>query len=276
MKILISICLFLCFKVEAAKIKIATLEWPPYTCENCPGGGITTKILRDQFKANGIKAEFEFFPWARASKLVEKGDFDALWPCWPDEVKSLKLEESSVIFTSPISFVGLSKNISRIKKMSDLADYRLGSVTGYGYNEEFRALLNGAKKGNQIVVNDQMNIEKLMAGRVDYIAIDLVNFRYIMHTKMAKTRSSMEAIPFIKHELPLIFGIHKKDKKLFDRMFGDKNYKNIMNQKIAEELKIIFSTPPKNAETSNFLLKPFLSFRDDFLTGERGTGELIK
>lgn len=276
MKILITICLFLCFKVEASKIKIATLEWPPYTCENCPGGGITTKILRDQFKANGIEAEFEFFPWARASKLVEKGDFDALWPCWPDEVESLKLQKSSVIFTSPITFVGLKEKISQIKKMNDLLNYRLGSVTGYGYNEEFRALLNGAKKGNQAVVNDQMNIEKLMAGRVDFIAIDLVNFRYILHSKMPKMIDTMESISFIKYELPLIFGIHKKDKNLFNRMFGDKNYKNIMNQKIAEELKIIFSTPPKNTETSNFLLKPFLSSRDDFLTSEGGTGELIK
>lgn len=273
---LIFLCLFFSGTIKASKIKIATLEWAPYTCENCPGGGITTKILRDYFKSHGIVAEFTFFPWARAAKVVEKGEFDTLWPCWPDEVKSLKLVESDVIFTSPISFVGYADKIEKIKKMDDLLQYRLGSVFGYGYNTDMRRILKETKKGNQEVVSDQMNIEKLVAGRVDYIAIDLINMRYILHSKMPKEKNNLVAVPFINYELPLIFGIHKKDQQRFHKLFGDKNFKNSMNKKIEEELKTIFLTPPKNSEHEKSIFKNYLSSRNNFLTGESGTGQFVE
>lgn len=272
-RLIISSCLILVFSqsIIAKTIKIATLEWPPYTCEKCEGGGITTKILRQHFKKHGIEATFTFFPWARASKLVVNGSFDALWPCWPKEVEELKLFQSKQIFSSPMSFVGHKDNVNKVKKLQDLENYNLGSVVGYGYNNDFKIVFKNSKKGVQEVLNDQMNIEKLIARRVDFIAIDLINLRYLLHTALPQEINNYQPIQFAIYEMPLVFGIHQKDKYNFDKIFSEKKFRKSMNKKIEEELKNIFITPPKKSENENLILRNYLTLRDDVLTREGRT-----
>lgn len=233
------------------KLKIATLEWPPYTCESCEGGGITTRFLKDFFEKHGYIVEFHFLPWARAIQETSSGEYDAVWPCWPNEVKEMKLQPSDTIFTSTLGFVGKKNVADKVKKFDDLNNYFLGAVVGYGYDAEYMALLNKKIKPTQKVVNDELNIEKLIAGRVDVIAIDHINFRYIMFKKYPQKKFEIEVMSIGKRELPLIFGINQNKLMQFEKLFKGKNFSKEFNKKIEEELNKIFTYLPQSIYSEN-------------------------
>src|ERR1043166_9694946 len=50
----------------AADVKLATLDWPPYTSPTLPQNGMVSKILAQAAQESGYSLGFGFFPWVRA------------------------------------------------------------------------------------------------------------------------------------------------------------------------------------------------------------------
>src|SRR3990167_6079785 len=58
--------------VAAAEIiRLASLEWPPYTGAQLPDGGESTATLKAAFAAAGYQLEVDFLPWERALALAK-------------------------------------------------------------------------------------------------------------------------------------------------------------------------------------------------------------
>lgn len=53
---------------KAADVKLATLDWPPYTSPTLPEKGMVSKILQDVARQAGHHLDFGFFPWVRAMR----------------------------------------------------------------------------------------------------------------------------------------------------------------------------------------------------------------
>lgn len=225
---------------KATKLKIATLEWPPYACEKCPEGGATLKILKKYFKDSNIEVDFKFFPWARAVKMAQRGEVNAVWPCWPSDAKQYSLEMSPMTFSSPIAFVGKKLKVQSVKKINDLASSRLGAVVGYGYPDSVMDILNLAGKGVQLVVSDQINIEKLFANRIDFLVIDLINYKYLRGKHFSNIKIETEVVENSIVDLPFVFGSDKKNAKLFLDLFSDSSLKKRFGSELEVELKYYF------------------------------------
>jgi len=50
-------------------VRLATLEWAPYTSESARHDGATTEVVRRAFEAMGYQLEVVFYPWERAIKM---------------------------------------------------------------------------------------------------------------------------------------------------------------------------------------------------------------
>ena len=62
------------------KIKITTLDWPPYIAENICRQGWVQQFTVAIFSSQGYEVTSTFYPWARTVKNAEKGDADILYP----------------------------------------------------------------------------------------------------------------------------------------------------------------------------------------------------
>lgn len=49
-------------------IRLTSLEWPPYSGKYLPEGGISIKIAKEAFLAEGYTLHVDFYPWARTVK----------------------------------------------------------------------------------------------------------------------------------------------------------------------------------------------------------------
>lgn len=64
---------------ERARVVVATLDFPPYVSTALPENGVAWEIAREAFAQRGIDAELRIYPWARALRLAEQGEVDALY-----------------------------------------------------------------------------------------------------------------------------------------------------------------------------------------------------
>ena len=54
----------------AEPVRLTTLEWPPYTSQSLPDGGLTGHIVKRAFAEVGLEVTFDFYPWQRAVRLA--------------------------------------------------------------------------------------------------------------------------------------------------------------------------------------------------------------
>jgi polar amino acid transport system substrate-binding protein len=154
-------------------MRLATLEWPPYTGLLLPQDGLSTRITSVLAKAAGYRLLSAAFPW---SETVEKGEkdpsYDGYFPVYYSSQR-----EKNCYLSQPIgsSFLGLatlkSAPINWIQ-LSELTAYRLGVVEGYANGAEFDAAVKDKSQPVEAVASDALNVRKLLDGKVRGIVID--------------------------------------------------------------------------------------------------------
>lgn len=102
---------FLLNSADAKEIwKIATLEWPPFTCSQCPDQGAGSYALKQVLASQGVAVEFHFFPWSRALKMAKSNEFVGYYPGWP-EVLKMGLFHHLQYLNPPLDFSFQSQNL---------------------------------------------------------------------------------------------------------------------------------------------------------------------
>lgn len=160
------------------KVKLASAEYEPYIGENLPNHGYVHELVTEAFKRAGYEAEIKFFPLVRAKYFAKIGDLDGLVPAYDQE--SLK---ENFIFSLPFpgNNIGLLKKKSLkidyrtdprenpVKALQGLQKYEFGIVRG----TDATPVIDDARfLSKHFVAKDIQNIDKLAAGRVDFVVID--------------------------------------------------------------------------------------------------------
>ncbi|EFP96606.1 transporter substrate-binding domain-containing protein [Vibrio caribbeanicus] len=155
---------------HAKTVKLANGEWAPYCSDKLKHGGFITHIVREAFEAEGYTVEFDYLPWKRGFEQAKAGNYDAslVWSK-NDERQQFFLYSDPVITLSTALFQQKAKPISWSSK-SDLANYKIGGVTGYAYGIE--DLEKTGKVKVQRIASPENNYKKLSAGRLDIVLED--------------------------------------------------------------------------------------------------------
>ncbi|WP_354623611.1 transporter substrate-binding domain-containing protein [Psychromonas sp. MME2] len=159
----------------ADEITIVADQWYPYNGdEKSPGYGI--EIAKHIFQAAGHKIIYKIMPWNRAIKKTREGKFNAI-------IGAMKEEAPDFIF--PEEEFGISEEMFFAKKGStwryngikSLQGINIGLIKDYSYGnelEDFFADNPDKTQYAQVTKPLEMNIKKLLYGRVDVIIEDPV------------------------------------------------------------------------------------------------------
>lgn len=192
----------------AEKWKIATLEWPPYTCLRCPDQGAGIKATREALKSVGIEVEFEFLPWVRAINEGGHPEYVGYFPAWPEEVKA-EFKAGPALFTSPLGFIFQKDLKIDLKHISDLKGRIISGVSGYGYTDEFLKLAKENFFKWSLAYSDAQNIKSVANKRVEGAIIDKINAKYFFRNDFANESKVLVISDFVLANKNLLISLNK-------------------------------------------------------------------
>ncbi|UJJ30209.1 substrate-binding periplasmic protein [Halopseudomonas maritima] len=174
--------------------ELNTLEWPPYTSEALPAQGQVPSLLRGALAQQNIPLKIRFLPWNRAIKTaISEPETLGYFPEY--RAPDLPCEYSDSLGTSRLGLAHRSSEPLNWQQLSDLARYRIGVVSGYRNTPAFdQAVADGALQVEE-ATSDQLNLLKLLYGRLDLVVIDQAVMQYWLDTS-EELSSSAEQLAF--------------------------------------------------------------------------------
>lgn len=170
----------------ADTIKIASLEWPPYSGAGLPELGTSIASIRAAFAAAGHETVVEILPWERAVRAgTEEAGYAGYGPEYYDASLDAEAGGSRCLFSKPYSTgpLGLVEAVAKPVSWATLADLgklTIGTVSGYLNTPEFdKAVADKAIKAEE-APDDATNIRKVAAGRIDAAVIDAKVLAYLL------------------------------------------------------------------------------------------------
>jgi len=162
----------------AAPLRLVTDQWIPYENLSDAGApGFSTEVLKHVFTSMGQEASFEEFPWARAMRLVFRGERDALFTAFHDEERArfCYFPKEPLARDKWIFFVRTA-DVGRLtfSSFEDLGEHRIAVLRGASISPEFWDFVRQHHNVTE-TASDEGNFRMLDAGRVDYVVASWVN-----------------------------------------------------------------------------------------------------
>jgi polar amino acid transport system substrate-binding protein len=187
-------------------VRLATLEWPPFTGLLLPKEGVSTYIATTVAKAAGLRLMAASFEWTKAVEKGEKSpEFDGYFPEYfsPERASACYLSQS--IGTSILGIATLKSAPIKWTKLSDLEAYRLGVVDGYLNGEAFDAAIKDKRQPVEPGPSDAANIAKLRAGKIRGIVVDKNVLDYTLYKLKDSTSVVFTSRPIARLSLHICF-----------------------------------------------------------------------
>ena len=152
---------------DKKKVVAVTEPWAPYMSPDLLNQGYLSELFVEAFKRKGYAASVQFISWARAVRNVETGRVDALCGAYYTEKRAQFLAYSLPIAeVQDVLFCKKEKMIT-YTHLTDLKPYQIGVIQGASYGKDFNKATFLKK---QAVTKYELNITKLMKGRIDLFA----------------------------------------------------------------------------------------------------------
>lgn len=162
--------------VDARTIKIATIDYEPFSSPRMREGGFQTALVRAAFAAVGHQAEFVFFPWKRALRTVIRGKVDFVTSIYYTPERNKDLHFTKPLHNTASALIGLKRlGVHTYENLADLSKYEIGVLAGAVFDDEF----DHADYLNKTQVHsDELNMSKLYHNRLDLVATTPISFQY--------------------------------------------------------------------------------------------------
>ena len=171
-------------------VQLVSTEYPPYMGAALPNGGITVDIVSRAFRRAGYEPVVTFRPWARALDEGRNGDYDGVIFLWHSAEREKYFAFSDALPANQIGFYKLKRTPISFHSLADLAAYTIGVGRGYVNPTAFDAAHLRTESG----VDDEENLRKLDAGRVELVLIDHGVAAYLLATRLAAFAAELEWI----------------------------------------------------------------------------------
>jgi polar amino acid transport system substrate-binding protein len=184
--LLLIISCFSSFATEKTMHLVTGNNYPPFTDESLPQGGMITEIVELAFQEMGYQAIITFRPWKRGYEETKKGVFIGTFPYIKTEERQQEFYYSQPINTV-YTRIFVTKQ-SSIKRIEDLPGQRICIPLGYGVSKEFDELLRkNAFKHDVNPVDLEGCLRMMLSGRKDFFIINEINgwmtIQNTFHTK---------------------------------------------------------------------------------------------
>ncbi|WP_018693360.1 substrate-binding periplasmic protein [Algicola sagamiensis] len=194
------ICFLTCFSSYAETLKVAAIEWPPFSGKDLPKNGLSVAITMKALETAGYQVNFKFVPWERSLQGVEEGLYHVLPAVWINEER-----KEYMFFSKPYAANELVVVSPAAKKLSfegydSLKGKNAGLVRGYSYP---KALLDADFIPKSYVGKVEQNLKKLARGRVDFTIGDKIVLSYTAKKSLGSMAKNLhfDSTPIEKKDL---------------------------------------------------------------------------
>jgi len=159
--------------VRAETIRITNGEWEPFLSNYSYQYGLSSHIVTEAFKLEGVDVQWSFFPWQRANenaKDTENWDASCCW--WPDDETKKEFLLSDAITQTSFVFYHLKSVEFQWGSLEDLQGIKIGTTTKYHYGNEFMEGITAKKFDVEFALKDEFNYKKLLARRIQIFPND--------------------------------------------------------------------------------------------------------
>ncbi|MEC8525623.1 MAG: transporter substrate-binding domain-containing protein [Pseudomonadota bacterium] len=166
-------------------VRLASLDWAPYTGNQLRTDGVTAQVVREAFAVMGYELEIVFYPWERAVSMGSDPSYGlhGFFPEYFREDIGDNIVFSDPVGYGPLGFAERKDSTVEWTELNDLSSYTIGTVQGYANTLAF----DNAVAANELTVSEAMtdtsNLMKLAYSRVDLSVIDQFVFAHLMVTE---------------------------------------------------------------------------------------------
>lgn len=163
-------------------IRLASLDWPPYTGEALAEGGTATATVRKAAEKQGYRLEVSFLPWEDAVQATRDGKFDGYFPEYYSKDVLTEFDLSRPIGTGPLGLVEHASAPISWNAVEDLSPYTIGVVSGYVNTARFDQLVAAGTIRTEAVATDLENILKVAEKKIPAAVVDSLVLDYLVRT----------------------------------------------------------------------------------------------
>lgn len=193
---------------KGQNIHFVTVQWEPYYGPNLLNQGYITEITRAALKRVGYGMDIEFVPWKRALHDAKNGYYNGVLGLYYSEERANWMTYSDSISSVELVFFVKKGNKIRWNSLKDLKPYRIGIERGFIYTEEFD---NANFLQKEPVRNVELNLKKLLEGRIDMVAASRNVFLHWIKTRHPEKLELIEIVPKPLVEKKIYNGFTMKD-----------------------------------------------------------------
>ena len=160
-------------QADVKLMRLATLEWPPFTGLLLPKEGVSTYVASTVAKAAGFRLLSASYEWTTAVELGQNSpQFEGYFPAYFNKARESSCHLSKSMGASVLGIATLKNSPIKWTKLSDLEPYRIGVVEGYLNGEDFDAAVKEKRQAVEVAPSDAVNIAKLRSGKIRGIVVD--------------------------------------------------------------------------------------------------------
>jgi len=186
---------------DGTKIRLASDVWPPFT-NKAGETRLAIDLAHKALERASIGADTTIVEWQDVTAGLRDGRFDGSAAIWHSAERAKYLLFSEPYLENRLVLVGAKGSDVSAASLADLAGKRVAVVEQYAYGEEAEAV-----EGPLFIEgpSDQHNLQKLLAGDVDYMLVDDLLIRYLVeHQQEEATRLlQIGGTPLIRRALHL-------------------------------------------------------------------------
>lgn len=186
------------------QLRMATLEYPPYSSEHLPDGGSIVALTRRAFAVRGFPLQIDFLPWARVRMALRNGNYQGALALWPKEINEEGLQPSRPLFYSELGLFIRNDYPLQFSQPQELRGKTLGILRGYSYPQH----ILDAGLILKYAVDDTSNLRKLNARCFDMMLLERIVGNHLiandeqLRGKLSWHGNVLERIPLLVGFVP--------------------------------------------------------------------------
>jgi ABC-type amino acid transport substrate-binding protein len=168
----IAVCLVMlagpAMAAEPPGLRLASDQWPPFT-GGPEGERAAIELVHTALERTGIQATTTIVDWKDVEAGIRHATFDGSAAMWRTESRERNLLFSEPYLENRLVLVGRKGSDVTATRMSDLAGKRVAAVGRYAYGDQIDKAAGVMFVSGR---NDQDDLNKLLAGEVEYMLVD--------------------------------------------------------------------------------------------------------
>jgi polar amino acid transport system substrate-binding protein len=185
-------------------LRLATFDYPPYITENDQGAqGLAANVVHEVFSRLGRQVQINFYPFTRGFNMLANRQVDGFFPLkkTPDRESIMVYPTRPLLVQDYVFFIRKDSPWKFDGRLESLAAARLGIVANTSYGPRFdQALHAGLFVHVDNAESHEMNLRKLLAGRVDVVPCSRAVGLYLLKSidngdRIALSGPSIETVP---------------------------------------------------------------------------------